>query len=334
MPDSLLNAAEHVVQPVLRKSRYFNGLPMAGAVLAAFVPISALPDRPQRHSAVLPIAYAPVPLLPLGPFRVAGAWQVKVMDRRAGGLSGLAIGGGRFVSVSDLGAVVAFDPPAREKPMADIADLRDGPGNAGLKIGRDAEALARDSQGRGWWVAYEQRHSLWLYDSALARAQATVPVHRPAWWDNRGIEGLVADGDGLLAFPENGREVIRIDHHGQRSLPLQSPMDVAEAARATDGSIWLLLRSKSLKGIDQAIAPLMADSVGYRVGPLQTLPKAAFDNYEGMAFASLPGGGWRIWLLTDDGHRFMARTLLVAIDWNNPPDRRHNKRPATSAGRL
>jgi len=28
----------------------------------------------------------------------------------------------------------------------------------------------------------------------------------------------------------------------------------------------------------------------------------------------LPGGGWRFWLVTDDGHRFKARTLLVALD--------------------
>ena len=333
MRDSRLNAAEHAVQPSLRKLRLFNGLLMTAAVLGAFAPIRGLPNRPQRNSAVLTIAYTPVPLLPQGPFHVAGAWQVKVQDRRVGGLSGLAIDGGRFLSVSDLGAVVAFDPPARGNPMAAISDLRDGPGNPGLKIGRDAEALARDSQGRGWWVAYEQRHSVWLYDSALVRPQAAVPVPRRDWWNNRGIEGLVTDGEGLLAFPENGREVIRIDRKGQRSFPLQSPMDVAEAARAADGSIWLLLRSKSLDGIEQAIAPLKADRGGYRVGPLRTLPKGAFDNYEGMAFASLTGGGWRIWLLTDDGHRFLARTLLVALDWNAPPDRRHDKRPATGAGR-
>jgi hypothetical protein len=33
-----------------------------------------------------------------------------------------------------------------------------------------------------------------------------------------------------------------------------------------------------------------------------------------MAIRPSPGGGWRFWLVTDDGHRFMARTLLVALD--------------------
>ena len=60
------------------------------------------------------------------------------------------------------------------------------------------------------------------------------------------------------------------------------------------------------------------------------VPKAAFDNYEGMAIAPRPDGGWRFWLITDDGHRVMARTLLVALDY--VPPARHDKSPATGAG--
>lgn len=333
MRDSHLNAPEHGVQPSFRKSHLFNGLLMASAVVTVFALIRALPDRPRRDAVVLPIAYAAVELPPRDPFRVAGTWRIKVNDRRAGGLSGLAIDGGQFLAVSDLGAVMRFDPPGRNRPVAHVADLRDGPGYAGFKISRDAEALARDPAGRGWWISYEQRHSVWRYDSAFKNAQSAYRVRRPIWWSNRGIEGLIADDVGLLAFAENGREVIRIDGAGQLSLPLESPMDVAEAATAPDGSIWLLLRSNSVRGIGQAIAPLVRSGGGYRTGQIRTLPKGAFDNYEGMAFASLPGGGWRIWLLTDDGHRIMARTLLVALDWPAPPDRRHDKRPATSTGR-
>ena len=53
------------------------------------------------------------------------------------------------------------------------------------------------------------------------------------------------------------------------------------------------------------------------------------DNYEGIAIARLPDGRWRFWLITDDGHRFMARTLLVALDYESAA---HSKSPATSAG--
>ena len=60
------------------------------------------------------------------------------------------------------------------------------------------------------------------------------------------------------------------------------------------------------------------------------LPRGAFDNYEGMAIEPRQGGGWRFWLISDDGHRIMARTLLVALDYMPPA--RHDKSPAASTG--
>jgi hypothetical protein len=51
-----------------------------------------------------------------------------------------------------------------------------------------------------------------------------------------------------------------------------------------------------------------------------------------MAIEARAEGGWRFWLVTDDGHRIMARTLLVALDYIPPP--RHDKSPATGAGLL
>ena len=113
-------------------------------------------------------------------------------------------------------------------------------------------------------------------------------------------------------------------------MPLKAGADVAEAAQAPDGSIWLLLRSKGWNGIDQHIAPLIRIESGFTVGRAWPLPKAAFDNFEGMAVAPLPGGGWRFWLVSDNGHRLMARTLLVALDY--APSARHDKSPATGAG--
>ena len=234
-------------------------------------------------------------------------------DPRFGGLSALSFDQGRFLAVSDLGAVVLFDLPGKQPSRVLITDLRVGPGPAGRKKSRDAEALAADPRGRGWWVGYEQRHSLWLYDSGFKQALAAIPVRRD-WRDNRGIEALITDGDGLLALAENGREAIRVDASGLHSIGLESGWDVAEAARAPDSSAWLLLRSKGRGGIAQAVAPLIRGRRGYRIGTPWPLPKAAFDNYEGMVIRAKPGGDWRFWLVTDDGHRFMARTLLVALD--------------------
>ena len=81
-------------------------------------------------------------------------------DPRFGGLSALAIDRGRFLAVSDLGAVIRFDPPSIRRPSASLRDLRKGRDRQGKKWARDAESLARDPNGRGWWVGYEQRHSL------------------------------------------------------------------------------------------------------------------------------------------------------------------------------
>ena len=65
---------------------------------------------------------------------------------------------------------------------------------------------------------------------------------------------------------------------------------------------------------------------GYRVLTALPLPKDAFDNYEGMAIEPRAGGGLRFWLITDDGHRILARTLLVALDYV-PADTTKARRP-------
>ena len=92
----------------------------------------------------------------------------------------------------------------------------------------------------------------------------------------------------------------------------------------------MLLRKKGLKGIAQSIAPLVKTHDGYLVGPGWAVPKGAFDNYEGMAIEAREDRGWRFWLISDDGHRIMARTLLVALDLNLPV--RHKKSPARRTG--
>jgi len=149
------------------------------------------------------------------------------------------------------------------------------------------------------------------------------------WPDNRGAEGLLAEGDRLLVAAENGQDAVEAGPDGTKRSALNAGSEVADAARAPDGSSWLLLRSKGVNGISQSIAPLLRDGQNYRVGPGWPLPKDAFDNFEGMAIERLANGNWRFWLVTDDGHRVMARTLLVALDFAPPA---HNKSPATSAG--
>jgi hypothetical protein len=333
MPDSQLNGAERHLQHSLRNACIFNGLLMACVVSLSYLSMQGLPQRPALPASQAALTYRPVELAPVaGPLQPAGAWVANITDSRFGGLSSLYLDNGRFIAVSDRGAVLRFDLPTAASPVAEIKDLRAGPGPWGKKRSRDAESLAPDPGGRGWWIGYEQHHSLWLYDPSFDTALASVTLDRNDWWENRGAEALVADADGLLVLAENGRDAMHVQGSGIRRSQLLAGADVADAARAPDGSVWLLLRSKGWNGINQRVAPLVRSVDGFEVGRSFPIPKAAFDNFEGMAVAQLPDGKWRFWLVSDDGHRVMARTLLVALDY--VPPARHVKSPATDAGLL
>lgn len=331
MPDSALNRAEQVLQQSFRKIFIFNGLLLAVFVLLAYLPIHALPERKEHPVSVEALEYQPV-ALPLagGPLRLAGAWELTAADPRFGGLSGLVLDHRQFRAVSDLGAALRFDMPSASNPKVMLQDLRMGPGSFGKKKARDAESIVRDPNGRGWWVGYEQHHSLWLYDDGFDHALAAVDLSGFNWSDNRGAEGLLVRQGKLLVLAENGRDAVRVDDGRQALLRLHSDVDVADAVSAPDGSVWVLTRSKSFSGIEQSIAQLIETRDGFLIGAAWPVPKDAFDNFEGMAIEPRPDGHWRFWLVTDDGHRVEARTLLVALDLNLAVA--HKKSPATSAG--
>jgi hypothetical protein len=333
MSESHLNLPERLVQRLFMKARLFSGLTVGAAVLLLFVPMHRLAQRRIRPDALAPLVAAPVDLPQAGsPFEVAGAWRLTTRDWRSGGLSALAIDGNLFVGISDLGAAVVFDRP-RPGPLAiHLTSLRDGPGDDGRKESRDAESLMADPRGRGWWVGFEQQHSLWLYDHAFRKASIVIDLRGRGWGANRGIEALIQDGDALLALAENGRDGVRVDRAGSRNLRIEAGTDIADAARAPDGSAWVLLRSKDLGGISQWIAPLVRTRTGFRTGARRVVPKLAFDNYEGMAIEAGPKGGLRFWLVTDDGHWFHARTLLVALDLPQPGPIANEERPTITPG--
>jgi hypothetical protein len=330
MPDSQLNGAERDLQHSFRFARVFNGLIMIIAVWAAYLPIRSLPDLRAKPDASVILSVRPVHLpQQQSPFRLAGAWKLDASDARFGGLSGLAIDQGRFLSVSDRGSVVRFDRPDGDSPTVQLLDLGEGPGPFGERWARDAESLVRDPQGLGWWVGFEQNHSLWLYDPEFKRALSKIDLNRPDWWSNRGAEGLIASAGGLLVVAENGRDAMPVSGRRPSRTSLEAGADVADAATAPDGSQWLLLRTKDWRGITQSIAPLLRTSAGYRAGSAWVVAKGASDNFEGMAIEAMPGHGLRFWLISDDGHRILARTVLVALDYS---PHWGGKGPATGAG--
>jgi hypothetical protein len=331
MHDSQLNRAERALQHSFMKSLIFNSLLVAVPVGLVSLLIRAMPDRDPSAAVSIPLSFQPVVLAPVeSPLRLAGAWKLDANDRRFGGLSALAIDEGEFLAVSDRGSVARFSLPGSGRQEVALSDLRVGPGPFGKKWARDAESLARDPLGRGWWVGFEQNHSLWLYDRDFRRALASVDLHPPDWSDNGGAEGLLASDGQLLVLGQNGRDAIRIEGNKAANLGLNANQEIADAARAPDGSDWVLLRRPGLSGIQQSIAPLEPTKDGYVIGAAWQVPKGALDNFEGMTIQVRPGGEWRFWLLTDDDFRSSARTLLVALDYSRPA--RSDKSPAMGAG--
>lgn len=313
MGDSRLNMAERRLQHPFMKSATPGGGALFLLTVGAFLWMRALPQIPERPLRDAPIRFDPVtlPTVAASPLRLAAAWSLSSDDPRLQGLSGLATDGGRFAAISDMGFAVRFAPPTGSGTEgATFADLRDGPGPFGRKINRDAEAVMRDPGGNGWWVAYEQDHSVWHYDADFAKADRTIWLNDLGWPTNKGAEGLALAEGQPTAFAEANREMVKLGPPLAR-IPLPSGWDISDAANAPDGSVWLLLRRDY--GAVEAIAPLIMTQGKASVGEAWPIPKGLFDNFEGMTIVACPGG-WRFWLVTDDGHRLFARTLLVALD--------------------
>lgn len=310
--DSRLNETEQGLQHSFMKSLNIKAFFLFALVMATHWWLRSWPQIPMRGAAEVALRFAPVDLPPPvgSPLRAAGAWTMSSDDPRVQGLSGLASDGEQLVAVSDMGFAMRFSPPGEGASNVGIVDLRDGPGPFGRKVNRDAEAVMRDPAGKGWWVAYEQFHSLWRYDEGLDRALGQIDLSRANWRNNKGAEGLAMVDGQLAAFGEMGQEIV-MPGPPFRIWPLHTDWMIADAANAPDGSVWLLLRHHY--GAVAAIAPLTLKDGKATVGQAWPVPKGLFDNFEGMTIVPKPGG-WRFWLVTDDGHRFMARTMLVALD--------------------
>lgn len=285
MPDSRLNVAERSVQHPFIKSSLFSGLALIGLVLGFQSWLAArrpLLDLSPRSATV---RYERVSLSsPRNGARLAGAWSVAVDDRRFGGLSGLALADGRLLALSDSGFLFMMDLPGTGR-RTEIRALPSVPGDPRAKAGRDSEALAPDPLGRGWWVAFEGRHSLLFYDRRFTRLLRQVSLDGHGFTRNRGVEALVASGGRLTAFPE--------------------ATGISDATVLPNGQVAWLERWFGSAGFGAKLV------IGERSW---SLPVAAYDNAEGIAAAPLPNGGTRLWIVTDNDALPYRRTLLLAVD--------------------
>lgn len=311
MRDSQLNGSEWTVQRKFMLPLRF----VAVVTLPLLIVLTAgqLRGLPSRQP--LPDRVASVRFQPLEVAGSAGAWTVSVDDPRFGGASALAVDGARLRALTDSGVVISLPKPGRGD-QAWLHDLPAGPGSPHERRWRDSEALLRDRSG-SWWVAFENRHSLWRYDRAFARVEATAPLDpRRDWALNEGVEALIADGrGGLLLLPEDGTELLRLSPHGFARSQLQGTHgEIADAARLPDGRVLVLVRQAGMTGLVNHLGELTRDRDGGRVRLLWRIPIGPLTNMEGLAAERLPSGATRLWLISDNDFSDLRRTVLLAVD--------------------
>jgi hypothetical protein len=311
--------AERSLQPAFRKASVFSHLMLVALIGLSAWWLDGQPDQTLLPRRTVALHFEPVKFDParFAPLRLVGAWRLTADDPRFGGVSALAIDEAELVALTDAGAVIRFARPSGNLATAEIRDVPSGPGRPGFKRHRDSEGLVRDPSGRGWWVAFENHHQLWLYDRDFSRALGHVGLGRSRWPHNKGIEAMVAGPAGLLMLlPEAGNTVIRLSGARMRTSRLGNPMGrLSEAARLPDGRIMVLARKAGLQGFDNSLVPLLSDD---RLGKPIPLGLNLLDNAEALAAEPI-AGGTRLWLMTDDNFSRPMRTLLVALDLPNAP---------------
>jgi hypothetical protein len=317
MPDSQAMEAEPRLQPGFSIAAGLAGLLLFVLLIAVDqIVLRGLPDRSELGPRSASVSFEPISLgrAAFGPLRLRGAWTVDVDDPRFGGISALALDGGRLLAMTDSGVLVRLPRPGSPSRTALLDELPGGPADARFLRHRDSEALLRDPQGRGWWVAFENRHQLWLYASDFERPIARVGLGR-RWRANWGIEAMTAAGYALLLFPERAGTAIRLSRGQAATSSIPSGVGpVSDAAAIAGSGILLVERKLTPLGFANALVRMERTGGGYRAAGRVALGLGPFDNVEAIAIEPHQGGGATLWLMTDDNFQRPFRSLLIALE--------------------
>jgi hypothetical protein len=322
MPDSQAIEAEPGLQLLFSMLHFAAAVVLAG-ILINFASLQGyIPDRRELGPREMPIRFDPVAFDAAGfaPLKLAGAWELSAADPRFGGASALAVTGDGLLALSDSGVLFRFPKPGAGRATVRIDELPDGPNDRRFKRNRDSESLLRDWRGRGWWVGFENRNRVWLYDRDFTRMLDRFKIGR-GWPRDSGFEAMAAarSSDGAerkLLIPEAGRKLLAAEIGGNRAQWVPLPVrPISDAASMPDGSLLLLRRSLHMTGLQNDLVQVRRTAGGYAVERRIPLGVSRLDNLEGLAIERAANGALRLWMISDDGKAWPQRTVLVALDW-------------------
>lgn len=312
----------------------------AAALVAAAVLLAPAPPR----AASITIEARPVPLnsddlqqTTVGKLKYRGGLMLTSPDGNFGSLSDLRVSrdGRRLVAIGDTGTRVTAT--LRYDAEGNLAGIKDGDlgqltGLDGKALrGRgdvDAEAMAPGAEGE-LIVAFEREHRIWRY---FPNNPVPEPIPPPEELKqaprNGGIEAMTLLNDGRLLliaedFGKGGRNVAWVsskDGWSVLTYAVDGGFLPTGAATLDNGDVLTIERRFTLReGAAGRIKRIAKESIkpgGHLDGAVvaEIRPPLTVDNFEGIEARKDADGRTLIYLISDDNHNPLQRTLLLMFE--------------------
>jgi hypothetical protein len=281
---------------------------------------------------------------PLGALTYAGGlFLTTPKSNLFGGVSGLEAeaipdgSGVKFAGITDQGYFLTFhgdlDSAGRLVGAGNLtlAPLRDTEGHVLLGKGeRDAEDLSRPPDANGWLVSFERHHRVLAYVDPFDADADVIALNIPATAKklpaNRGMEAIAALPGGRIAVgAEDGR--LWLCPPSQQPCPLIHPKGgqgvlfyltgLDYLPGTTDEMVAVYRRPTLLNEFESKIVHVWLRNGVASETVLADLPKTV-GNVEGVSAVAAPGGGYRLYIVTDNNFDEATPTRLLAFDWKRP----------------
>lgn len=195
----------------------------------------------------------------------------------------------------------------------------------------DIEAVTYHRPAQQFWVAYENRHTIYRYQVSGEPQAYVEPSFAREWSSNSGMEAMVR--------LEDGRFIVLRESEGEGFLFAGDPVEGAPAmafrvrypedyrptdmAQLPDGRVLVVLRRvafarpvfEAMLGI--ADPALISADEPWQVRPLVQLEDIVpRENWEAIAIEAAAGGAVDVWLASDDNMSAFQRSLLAKLRWH------------------